>query len=281
VPRDRGSYEETKDRLPRFWAVYPTGRITTDFVVLDVDPGRFVCRSRLYRSPDDVEPFADGWCEEHYDPDHMINKAYALENCETGAIGRALANGGFASQDHERPTGLEMAKVERQTGVGRPATDKQLMLLTKLVEERGLPDGFPYPVAAQEWTMRDASQWLDVLNARPREGPAPVRVATNRDTAADLEASLEVPRVEREPTVEAPPWRRRDFPYDGPHSQIAAWWAIAYAAVPGVGHVKFLKAARELAKDLGIAIPDMSGEVREPELVNAMQLWLDNRMAGT
>jgi hypothetical protein len=41
----------------------------------------------------------------------MANQTSALENCETSAIGRALANAGYSG--NKRTTREEMAKVER------------------------------------------------------------------------------------------------------------------------------------------------------------------------
>jgi len=59
---------------------------------------------------------ATGWAEERRG-EGMVNKTSHVENCETGAVGRALANAGFAGSDiNKRPSREEMAKVAYITG---------------------------------------------------------------------------------------------------------------------------------------------------------------------
>jgi hypothetical protein len=58
-------------------------------------------------------PFATGYAEEKI-TDRGVNATSALENCETSAIGRALANAGYAAKG-KRPSREEMVKVARVT----------------------------------------------------------------------------------------------------------------------------------------------------------------------
>lgn len=51
----------------------------------------------------------------------MANKTSALENAETSAIGRALANAGYSG--NKRTTREEMAKVQRDEAPAAPARD--------------------------------------------------------------------------------------------------------------------------------------------------------------
>ncbi len=101
-------YEEVKDRLPRFWKEHPAGGIRT--TRLDSAPGEWVVHAALYRAGES-EPFATGLAHE-IAGQKGVNATSALENCETSAIGRALANGGFSSGKN-RPSREEMGKVER------------------------------------------------------------------------------------------------------------------------------------------------------------------------
>ena len=100
-------YETVEVRLERFWETYPTGRIATHLVFQD--DKRFIFEATLYRDLADDLPYANGHAEEIVGAT-MVNKTSAAENCETSAIGRALANGGFAAKG-KRPSREEMTKV--------------------------------------------------------------------------------------------------------------------------------------------------------------------------
>jgi hypothetical protein len=65
----------------------------------------------VYRDRSDAEPAATGWARE-FEGDGEINQVACLENTETSAIGRALANLGFAASK-KRPSYEEMAKADR------------------------------------------------------------------------------------------------------------------------------------------------------------------------
>jgi hypothetical protein len=92
---------------------------------------------------------ATGWAEEVRGQGN-VNKTSHVENCETGAVGRALANAGMAGSDvHKRPSREEMGKVQRMTQsttagsdvvTEKPAnapSDKQLWLVKKLHKDAG------------------------------------------------------------------------------------------------------------------------------------------------
>ena len=107
-------YEEVKDRIPRFWKEHPQGSIRT--TRLDSTPGEWVVHAALYRAGE-PEPFATGLAHEVIGG-KSVNQTSALENCETSAIGRALANGGFSS-GKQRPSREEMGKVNRGQDASR------------------------------------------------------------------------------------------------------------------------------------------------------------------
>jgi hypothetical protein len=72
---------------------------------------RFIVRAAIYRTFADEVPFSTGYAEEKIS-DRGVNSTSALENCETSAIGRALANAGYAAKG-KRASQSEMAKVAR------------------------------------------------------------------------------------------------------------------------------------------------------------------------
>jgi hypothetical protein len=106
---DPTAYAPVAERIRLFWQSFPNGRITTRLVSrTDHD---VVFEARVYRSATDAEPAATGWAAER-EGDGDVNAVACLENTETSAVGRALANLGFTAAK-ERPSTEEMQKAAR------------------------------------------------------------------------------------------------------------------------------------------------------------------------
>jgi hypothetical protein len=100
-------YETVEERLIKYWKDHPDGQIHTK--LLNQDSGRFIVIAEIYRTEADTRPWTTGLAEETVQG-RGVNATSALENCETSAIGRALANAGYATKG-KRASREEMTKV--------------------------------------------------------------------------------------------------------------------------------------------------------------------------
>jgi hypothetical protein len=103
------NYETVEVRLEKFISDWPDFRIDTELESFAND--RFIVKAYIYRTYADGVAFSTGYAEEKI-TDRGVNSTSALENCETSAIGRALANAGYAAKG-KRPSREEMGKVAR------------------------------------------------------------------------------------------------------------------------------------------------------------------------
>ena len=158
-------YEPVAARLDRWLKDHPNGRVITDLVHYLSDVAVFKAELWL-----DGECVATGWAEEVRGQGN-VNRTSHVENCETGAVGRALANAGYAGSDvSKRPSREEMAKVNRmtttqgETTITKPAnapSDKQLWLFKKLLKEAGkLP-----PINIDSMDKFEVSRAIEALKA--------------------------------------------------------------------------------------------------------------------
>ena len=100
-------YEPVEVRLEKFIKDYPDFRISTELEV--VEASRYIVKAYLFKTSQDSIAWATGYAEETVST-RGVNQTSALENCETSAIGRALANAGYAPKG-KRPSREEMSKV--------------------------------------------------------------------------------------------------------------------------------------------------------------------------
>ena len=106
-------YEPVAARHARWLEANPYGRTITHMVS---QPGADICviRAELWLDHISDKPvcIATGYAEEVRGAGN-VNRTSHVENCETSAIGRALANAGYAGSDvNKRPSREEMSKVQ-------------------------------------------------------------------------------------------------------------------------------------------------------------------------
>jgi hypothetical protein len=128
---DLASYAPVAERISLFYGAFPRGRIVTELISrTDRD---VVFRALVYREAEDEAAAATGWAAER-EGDGEVNTVACLENTETSAIGRALANLGFTAS-RERPSAEEMAKASRARaafGIVRPNDEATSALIADL-----------------------------------------------------------------------------------------------------------------------------------------------------
>lgn len=168
-------YIDVQERIKRFWQEHPNGAIVTKLMS---PPDEFeACRyeASAYKDVADLRPSAVGYAQEfRITEGRGVNTTSHEENCETSAIGRALANMGYATSLKDRPSKQEMGKVQRtnealqagaveydnrggqpqrhepqhNTGNGggggggstQPATPRQIKFIQAIAREHGMSD---------------------------------------------------------------------------------------------------------------------------------------------
>jgi hypothetical protein len=121
-------YVPVAERLERFYERFPDGRVITHIIEHDSESGFVLMRAEVYRSPDDAQPAATGHAFE-VRGESYVNKTSYIENCETGAVGRALALLGFevkrgiaSREELEKTSRMAHDKPARAPQAAPPAT---------------------------------------------------------------------------------------------------------------------------------------------------------------
>ena len=119
------NYELVEDRLKKFWKDNPNARINTDVVGNSDDGTMVIVKAELFLNKEDTLPIATGLAQETKGLGGFANNEAWLENCESSAIGRALANWKYQGSKKPRPTQEEMKKVIANDDVGTEKAPEQ------------------------------------------------------------------------------------------------------------------------------------------------------------
>lgn len=217
---DLSQYETVDTRIHKFWGEHKAdGRIESKLIeVVRDDTGRplqYVMEAQVWVGD---RLAANGFAEEVVGGS-PVNKTSALENCETSAIGRALANAGY-SKEKFRASMTEMTKAERLTGT---PDDDPFYKPRPQVET--FPNGQPVPnmpgapkvyggndpaSAAQKGKIRGTAKDLGITTREEFLGLVNAcLMAANHDTVASLDdltkkqASDVIEKMQESTTVEA------------------------------------------------------------------------------
>ena len=140
-------YETVEERLIKFWKDHPDGQIQTR--LLESTVSRFIVEASIFRTEADPRPWTTGLAEETVQG-RGVNATSALENCETSAIGRALANAGYATKG-KRASREEMGKVSRGLEVKANINEVK----AKMAETS--KQYVPVPVESDPWSQSFAA----------------------------------------------------------------------------------------------------------------------------
>ena len=140
-------YETVEERLVKFWKDHPDGQIHTK--LLENTSSRFIVEASIYRTEADPRAWTTGLAEETVQG-RGVNATSALENCETSAIGRALANAGYATKG-KRASREEMSKVADAAKVKAKVDEVKAKMANTASEY------VPVPKEEDPWTMQVAA----------------------------------------------------------------------------------------------------------------------------
>lgn len=105
------SYEPVADRIASFWKTHDKGRIHTEIVL--INENEVVIKALVFTDREDPRPAAIDFARESRTSGQLVK--FAVENCATSAIGRALATLGFQVKNSNgkavRPSREEMSKT--------------------------------------------------------------------------------------------------------------------------------------------------------------------------
>ena len=128
-------YVAVNERIEKFYEKYPQGSIETEIVYND--NGQVIFKAYAYRDKEDIRP-ATGHAMEK-EGSSFINKTSHIENCETSAVGRALAMLGFEIKK-SIASKEEVENAQLQQEGDKKISKTQEEALDKAIENRKIAD---------------------------------------------------------------------------------------------------------------------------------------------
>lgn len=184
------NYEDVDTRIHNFYEKYEDGAIITELISNDEEKGIVVFKAVAYRTHVDTAPSAVGYARGSR-KDRGVDRDFWFENCETSAIGRALANLGLSAKG-KRASRLEMAKAndaQSEPAPIRVRTQEQKEFLSATNKETAIIwDTTIEPPADVEPVFKDAVDLIQqTFSAEPvpqcKHGSRVLREGTGKNGA--------------------------------------------------------------------------------------------------
>jgi hypothetical protein len=140
-------YTTVAERIKIFRQMFPMGRILTYLIHESAD--RVVFKAELFRDDADEYPFSTGYARE-ITSERGVNRDFALENCETSAIGIAAKNADI---------GTEKKSISREEAakVNRIKEKESMIQETKAKMAETAKEYVPVEKAEDPWTISSAA----------------------------------------------------------------------------------------------------------------------------
>jgi hypothetical protein len=158
---DLSNYVQVSERMAAFWKEHPNGRVIPTVIEHNLKKGFILIRSELFDERTDTVPAAVGHASE-YREQGEVNWTSYVENCETSANGRALANRGYLV-DRGIASREEMLKVQRHQ-----AGDREQVTGNRAQPSRNAPP----PVQARTWDEKNGKLILVLGDGEPEPNEA-------------------------------------------------------------------------------------------------------------
>src|ERR1041385_6735913 len=226
-------YITVHERIEKFYAKWPNGRILTSLVEHSAETGFILMRAEVYRDPEDALPAATGHAYELRSAGHVQQGSY-VEVCETSAVGRALALLGF----EVRRGVASREEVERGTRKQQAAAASRQTEAARQTEKDG-------PQQERASTPQERTPPSQEKTAPPTERPAPS--TARREAAASAPAAEEPPELDTQILQAA-----EELGYDA--SKVRKWVNQKYEVTGGLASLtphdkrEVLKIFREQAR---------------------------------
>lgn len=104
------NYEGVAERIKRFWATYPNGKIHTSIIDVDISKGYILVECRIYKKYEDEQPAGIDYAFGNVATYNVNMKKWFVEDTVTSAIGRCA---GLVLGTDARPTQENMRQVEQ------------------------------------------------------------------------------------------------------------------------------------------------------------------------